>query len=264
MPEELILCPLKSSSKGNSTVICGLNTKILVDCGISGKTLECCLAEIGISPTELDAILVTHEHSDHIKGVGIVSRKYNIPIFASRGTWSGMAFAIGKIDEQNQKVVEAESSFYINDIEIKGFPIPHDANEPLGYTFKAGVSKVSIATDMGRITEKALKAIKGSNTVLLEANYDRNLLEIGGYPYELKLRIRSDRGHMCNEDSAEVARLLAESGTSRIILGHLSEENNFPSIAFETVKAAIQGYDVSLSVACCKNIMEFTFNETTV
>ncbi len=245
----LKLWPLKSSSKGNATVIYNTNTKILVDCGISGKILEDCLERVGIDASELDAIVITHEHSDHTKGVGVISRKYKLPVYANIGTWKGMRGAVGKIDEENIRIFETGESFYINDIEIKSFPTPHDAAESVGYVFRCGAESVAIATDMGKISEPVLDIIKGSNTVLLEANYDPLMLDAGRYPYELKRRIRSDIGHLCNDDSGELARALAESGTREIILGHLSEENNFPQIALATVKAALCGMDVCLSVA---------------
>lgn len=264
MTTELMVLPLKSSSKGNATVICSANTKILVDCGISGKALQECLKNAEIAAEELDAIVVTHEHSDHIKGVGVVSRKYGLPVFANSRTWQRMSFAVGKLDEENIRVIETGSSFYINDIEVGTFPIPHDAAEPVGYTFEADGTKAAVATDMGVICDSVFDAVKGSRTVLLEANYDPYLLDIGSYPYELKCRIRGNRGHMCNDDSAEMAKHLAETGTKEIILGHLSEENNFPQIALETVKNALAGFDVKLWVACTENITAFNIHRKVI
>ena len=257
MTAELMVCPLKSSSKGNATVIFSANTKILVDCGISGKVLEECLENVGILGEELNAIVVTHEHTDHTKGVGIISRKHGIPVYATCGTWQGMKTAVGKIAEENVKVFATGDSFYINDIRVTSFPIPHDAAEPVGYTFCTGDAKVAVATDMGIITDSVFEAVKGSNTVLLEANYDPYMLDIGSYPYELKRRIRGELGHLCNDDSAELAKRLSQTGTKKIILGHLSEENNYPQTAFETVRAAVKEFDVSLSVACFENIKAF-------
>ena len=170
MATELMVCPLKSSSKGNATVIFSANTKILVDGGISGKILEECLKNVGISGEELDAVVVTHEHTDHTKGVGVISRKYSLPVYATCGTWQGMKTAVGKIADENVKVFTATDSFYINDIKVTSFPIPHDAAEPVGYTFCTGTAKAAVATDMGIITDRIFEAVKGSNTVLLEAN----------------------------------------------------------------------------------------------
>lgn len=211
-----------------------------MDCGISGKALEECLKTAGISGSTIDAIVITHEHSDHIKGVGIISRKYNIPIYANGPTWQAMKGQLGRIEDENICIFETGSEFYIKDIKIETFKTSHDAAESVGYTFSFMDEKVAVATDMGVITKSVLEAICGSHTALIEANYDQNMLEIGSYPYDLKCRIKGECGHLCNNDTAKLAKLLAESGTERIILGHLSEENNYPPIAFETVRECIK------------------------
>lgn len=236
---ELKLCPLRSSSKGNATIVFDKNTKILVDCGISGKALEECMNAAGVSPEIIDAIVITHEHSDHIKGVGIVSRKYNLPIYANARTWQAMGTQLGKISEENKRVFETGRNFYINDIAVNTFHTSHDAAESVGYIFERNTEKVAIATDMGRLTEEILATICGSHTALIEANYDENMLDIGPYPYELKRRIKGSCGHLCNDVSAQLARFLAENGTEKIILGHLSEENNFPQLALKTVENSL-------------------------
>ncbi len=236
---ELNLCPLRSSSKGNTTIIFNKNTRILVDCGISGKALEQCLAGAGIDGDTIDAIVVTHEHSDHIKGVGVISRKYNIPIFANSKTWQVMKSSIGKIKDENIRIFDTGSEFGINDIKVSTYSISHDAAEPVGYAFEYMGEKVAVATDMGVVTNRVLDKICGSHTALIEANYDLNMLEIGSYPYELKCRIKGEWGHLCNCDCGELAKTLVQSGTKKIILGHLSEENNYPPIAFQTVKECL-------------------------
>ncbi len=245
---ELNLCPLRSSSKGNVAIVFNKNTKILVDCGISGKALEQCLCVAGVELDTIDAIVVTHEHSDHIKGVGIISRKFDIPIFANDGTWNAMRTSLGKIKEENIRVFETGEEFYINDIGVSAYSISHDAAEPVGYTFFYKDEKVAVATDMGIVTENVLSALQGCHTALIEANYDLNMLEIGSYPYELKCRIKGECGHLANSDSGKLAKILAESGTKNIILGHLSEENNYPPIAFETVRECLCGLSTELSV----------------
>lgn len=232
----LKLYPLKSSSKGNSTIISSDRTKILVDCGISCKLLGESLVQLNIDPSDLDAILITHEHSDHTKGVGVVSRKYNLPVYANAATWQAMSTQIGKINDINKQFFVTGESFYINDIKIKSFCTSHDAAEPVGYALETSTSKVAIATDMGVVTDEVLSIITGSDVALIEANYDPKLLEIGTYPYELKKRIKSELGHLCNDDCGALAQLLAESGTKEIILGHLSEDNNFPQLALKTVE----------------------------
>ena len=233
---QLKLCPLRSSSKGNTTIVFNRTTKILVDCGISGKILEECLSSANLPCSSLDGIVITHEHSDHIKGVGVISRKYNIPVFANALTWQAMESQLGKISLENKRIIDVGREFYIKDIKINSFATLHDAAQSVGYVFESDGEKVAVATDMGRVTEAALAAICGSHTALIEANYDKNMLEIGSYPYELKQRIKSDCGHLCNEDSGCFAKALFETGTKNIILGHLSEENNFPLLALKTVE----------------------------
>lgn len=228
-------------------------TKILIDCGVSGKTITDCLNGAGISPDEISAVLITHEHSDHIKGVGIFSRKYNIPIYARRPTWEAMMPALGKIDESNIHIIQSE--FDMGDIRISPFDIPHDAASPVGYVFESGCDRAALATDMGEISDTVFNAIKGCRCVFLESNYDNNMLDMGKYPYELKRRIRSSMGHLCNDDAARFAVELAKSGTREIILGHLSCENNYPALAYHTVKNELTDAgvrvndDVLLSVA---------------
>ncbi len=245
---DLNLCPIRSSSKGNATIIFNKDTRILVDCGISGKALESCLDCAGIGAETIDAILVTHEHSEHIKGVGIISRKYDIPIYANSLTWQAMHGALGKIGEKNIKIFETGAEFYINDIRVLTYKLSHDAADPVGYAFLYNDEKVAIATDTGVVTDTVLNAICGSHTALIEANYDLNMLEIGSYPYDLKCRIKGNCGHLDNCDSAFLAKALSASGTKRIILGHLSEENNYPPIAFETVRCELCGVDTELLV----------------
>lgn len=247
--------PIRSSSKGNAIVVSGQSGKILTDCGISCKQLESGLSAAKINPGEIAGVLITHEHIDHIKGVGIFSRKYNVPIYANRQTWLAMRSVIGKVSEENIKVAETGSEIRIAGICAKSFPIPHDAAEPVGYCFGENGSKAAIATDMGEICETVFSEICGCETVLLEANYDQNMLDIGSYPYKLKRRIKSSSGHLCNTDAGEMAVCLAQSGTKNIILGHLSGENNYPHLAYQTVKNFLDaaGANVNLLVAAREN-----------
>ncbi len=249
------LCSLRSSSKGNSSIVFDNETKILVDCGISGKELSASLEKIGIAPEEIDAIIITHEHSDHTKGVGIVSRKYDIPIYANERTWKAMMPSLGKVKEENIRVFGDLGCFSVGKIHIEAFSIPHDAAQPVGFVFEKNGEKVAVATDMGTMTKEVFEKIKGSRVVLLESNYDLLMLEAGTYPYDLKCRIKGSLGHLCNEDAALVARDLVCSGTKEIILGHISQDNNYPDLVFETTKLCLLshgikvGQDVNLTVA---------------
>ncbi len=249
-----------SGSSGNCTLVCCNKTKILIDCGISGKKVTAYLNDMGINPCELDRILVTHEHIDHTTGVGIMSRKFHIPILASEGTWSGMQ--IGKIDEENRQIFSKPEPMEIGDIKITPFDIPHDAMQPTGFVLEAENKKFAIATDMGHITDKVIENLTGCDGVILESNYDDHMLQTGPYPQMLKDRIAGSNGHLANSDAGKLASYLAKNGTKNIMLGHLSNENNSPEIAFSEVARELDfggieiGKDVLLSVAPRYDISE--------
>lgn len=253
--KKIKMCSLRSSSKGNSTVIYSEKTKILVDCGLNGKTLELCLKDAELEAENLDAMVITHEHTDHIKGVGVIARKYGIPVFATYGTWCAMTKAVGNIPEGCKRVFDENIPFEVGDIKVSAFEIPHDASHPVGYVFEIDGDKVAVVTDIGDMSEQIFERIKGSRIVLLESNYDLFMLEAGTYPYELKRRIKGPLGHLCNDDAALVARDLAMSGTKTVILGHISPENNYPELAYETTKLCLQshgfvvGEDIELFIA---------------
>ena len=252
-----------SGSSGNCTLVCCNKTKILIDCGISGKKVTAYLNDMGISPCEIDRILVTHEHIDHTNGVGILSRKFNIPIIASEGTWAGME--IGKISEENQEIFLKNKSMEIGDFKITPFEIPHDAMQPTGYVIEAENKKFAVATDIGHITNTVTDNLVGCDAVILEANYDEHMLQTGPYPQKLKTRISGSKGHLANKDAGNLATYLAKNGTKHIMLGHLSNENNSPEIAFSEVARELEfggmqpGKDVMLSVAPRYDISENIF-----
>lgn len=249
------LYSLKSGSRGNAALLYSEKNKILIDCGASGKTITTALAEINVAPEELDGIVVTHEHTDHISGIGVMMRKYKIPVWANCNTWEAMRTSVGKIDEGLIRTFKTSESFEIGNIGVISFSIPHDAAEPVGYSFELGGEKISVATDIGELKKELFKAIKGSGTVLLESNHDINMLEIGSYPQALKRRIRGNMGHLSNDDAGKAAEFLVKLGTENILLGHLSEENNYPELALQTVVCALSeagiknGVDVNLAVA---------------
>lgn len=246
---------LKSGSRGNAALLYSGKTKILIDCGASGKAITSALAELDVTPDSLDGVVITHEHSDHISGVGVMMRRYGLPVWANAETWAAMEGQLGKIESSLIKVFKMGDSFEIGDIGISPFSIPHDAANPVGYSFESGGEKISVATDIGELKKDLFAAIRGSKTVLLEANHDVNMLEIGSYPLHLKQRIRGRLGHLSNDDAGVAAKFLVDLGTQNILLGHLSEENNYPSLALQTVKCVLEeaeikvGKDVMLSVA---------------
>lgn len=216
-------------------LICGGGAKLLVDCGISGKAAEAGLRELDTAPEELAGILVTHEHQDHIGGIGVLSRRYGLPIYANEETWAAMEGALGKIAPANRRSFVHTQALEIGGIGVQPFSVPHDAADPVGYCFFGDGKKVAVATDIGMLEEGLFRSLKGSDAVLLEANHDLNMLEMGGYPWPLKQRIRGQRGHLSNDDAGKAAQFLVRMGTRRIMLGHLSQENNYPLLAEQTV-----------------------------
>ena len=233
-------CSLFSGSSGNCLYVGSQNTNILIDAGLSGKRIKGSLDEIGISAKFINGILVTHEHSDHIRGVGIMSRMFNIPIYANNNTWKQMNKSIGKIKEENIKVITSGETFTIGDIEIKSYSTPHDAVDPVGYCFFNDGKKISIATDLGHISDDVLNSIKDSDLILLESNHDVEMLKFGPYPYVLKRRILSDTGHLSNDDAGKTILKLLGDRKMTVILGHLSQQNNFPELAYRTVLSILE------------------------
>jgi phosphoribosyl 1,2-cyclic phosphodiesterase len=222
------------------------NAKILIDAGLPGKNIEKALTDIGQNPSELDAIFVTHEHSDHVKGVGVLSRKYNVPVYANEPTWKAMEKIIGNIKEHNIKIM-SEHHVAIKDLDIISFEIPHDAASAQGYAVYHGKKKVSIATDLGHYSETVRRNIEDADVVLLESNHDVEMLKFGPYPYNLKRRVLSNVGHLSNEDCGKaIADLIDGSRRKRVILGHLSETNNYPELAYQTVITILRERNIDL------------------
>ncbi|MDO4563124.1 MAG: MBL fold metallo-hydrolase [Clostridia bacterium] len=249
------LCSISSGSSGNATFVeCG-GSKLLVDCGISGKALCRELETIGVAPNELRGILVTHEHIDHIKGVGILSRKFNLPIYATVGTWNTMIGVIGEISYDNIHYIEAETPFLVENAFVAPFSTPHDAAESVGFRFEEGRHTLAIATDIGAMSASVYEYIQDADIVLLESNHDIDMLLHGPYPEPLKRRILSSRGHLSNADCALVCRALLNNGTRAIVLAHLSNDNNTADLAFGTVAGEIEkcgakiGSDIDIYVA---------------
>ena len=232
----MVFCSLYSGSSGNSMFITSDRAKILIDAGLPGKKIDEALKAIDEETKNIDGIFITHEHSDHIKGVGVISRKYDIPIYANADTWSAMEGSLGKIKEHNIKVIDKRSVTEIGDLNIKAFNIPHDASGPMGYTVSDGKKNISVATDFGTFTREIYDNVKDSEVILLESNHDVNMLKFGPYPYQLKRRILSEIGHLSNDDCGNAIVELVKCGNNKkIILGHLSNTNNQPDLAYGTV-----------------------------
>ena len=256
-------CSLYSGSSGNSIFIASDNAKVLIDAGLAGKKIDVALKHIGEESSSIDGIFITHEHIDHIKGVGVLSRKYDIPIYANDNTWAVMEKNIGKIKEHNIRIMDRRSSITINDLEIRSFNIPHDAIAPVGYTVSYAGKNASVVTDFGVFTEEIRDNIIDSDIILLESNHDVNMLRMGPYPYKLKLRVLGENGHLSNEDcGSAIVSLLKNDKKKQIVLGHLSGTNNHPDLAYQTVVDVLSangirpGDDVILQLASRHNPSE--------
>ena len=253
---------LFSSSSGNSTLVTDGDTNILVDAGVSANRIVKALECINLDVCEIDAILITHEHSDHIKGVPALSTKYNIPVYANEKTIMSTADLYGSVYERNLKQIEAGKPFTVRGMEVYGFSTPPDSADSMGYTFLSDGGYMSVATDTGHISKSMLNNLSKSEIVLIESNHDVEMLKGGRYPYPLKKRILSDNGHLSNDKCAWLATQLAIWGTKRILLGHLSEHNNTPELAFNTTSKMLAdngiviGRDVLLKVANKSTITE--------
>ena len=238
---EMYFCPLYSGSSGNALFCQYGNTQLLIDAGKSGKTIEDALASIGTDIRDIDGVLITHEHSDHIQGAGVLARKYHLPLYATRETWNAMDGKVGKIPPDRMRFIEAGKDFWLGDIGVSPFSIPHDAADPVGFRLYGGNLSISTATDLGFFSAEVFSRIAGSTLVLLESNHDPDMLKANPhYSAALKARILGDHGHLSNGACAEALLRLVGAGTADIILGHLSGENNTPTLARRVSAAALE------------------------
>lgn len=228
-------CSLYSGSSGNSLFLESENTKLLVDAGVSSKKIEEALANLEIDPTSIDGILITHEHSDHVQGLGTFAKKFNLPVFVNEKTLDAMPKQKEKISEKNIKLFNINEKFEIGDLKVKPFSIPHDAANPCGFNIFKDDKKISIATDIGHMTNGILKNLEDSIFIMLESNYDPEVLKYSKYPYQLKTRIAGPDGHLSNELAGKTISYLLNSGLKQAVLGHLSKQSNFPELAYKTV-----------------------------
>lgn len=251
--------PLFSSSSGNATFVNAGGTNILIDAGITGAMLCDALCSLGKRPESIEAILVTHEHTDHVKGVGVFSRKFDVPVYANAKTWEAMAKKVGNISEKNIRVID-KSEFYIGNVCAAPFSLSHDAVDPVGYAVMAGNKKIGVLTDTGKVTREMLSILEGASVVLLESNHDIEMLQSGMYPYYLKKRILSTKGHLSNIDAGSISIELLKKGVRGILLGHISSQNNHKQLAYDTVSQILEnagakvGKDVALMAARRKSV----------
>ena len=244
-------CNLFSGSSGNSTYVETPTTKLLIDAGVTCQRIAKALESLGSSLADINGILISHEHSDHIKGIEVIAKKFNVPIYATSKTWDAMSKL--KINEDLKCCFTPEKEFTIGDISVLPFSITHDAADPCAFSLFNGTKKITIATDIGHLDDELMQKMYASDILLIESNYDRDTLLCGPYPYMLKKRIQSDVGHLSNEMTGKAVKALHENGVNNIILGHLSKENNFPELAYQTtlneLKCCSCDIPFSLSVA---------------
>lgn len=262
------LCSIASGSSGNCIYVGSEATHLLVDVGISGKKTESGLRELGLTGRDIDGILITHEHADHIQGLGIMARKFEIPIYATAGTIGAMksCSGLGNVDEGLFHEVREDVKFILKDLTINPMRISHDAAQPVGYRISYGRRKVAVCTDLGVYNDYTVECLKGMDALLLEANHDVNMLQVGPYPYPLKQRILGERGHLSNEASGKLLCRILHDNLKAIVLSHLSKENNLPELAYETVRAEVtmselpyKGGDFPLYVAKRSEVSEVIY-----
>ncbi len=242
---ELRFSPLFSGSSGNSVFVSYGDTNILIDAGVSCRRIEKELRLVNVEPESVSSVLITHEHSDHIKGAGLFARKYGCEIYATHGTWDAMRPKLGVSLPEFEREIEPDTDFFIGELNVRPFSTPHDAADPVGYVITAPTgASLALATDMGFPRKSCVSAIAGAHAVILEFNYDEGMLMAGRYPYELKRRIKSRSGHLSNDDGADIAAELVRDGASCLVLAHLSKENNLPELALQRCKLRLDEEDL--------------------
>lgn len=252
------LASISSGSKGNCILIENKNTSILVDAGISKKRIEEGLTYFERAPQDINGIVITHEHSDHIKGLGVFLRKYHIPVYATEKTIRYILnnSSLGEMDSDLFNVIVPERNFSIKDIELYPIHISHDAADPVCYRFFSDNKSCAVVTDLGIYEHNLVGNLQNLDTVLIESNHDINMLQTGPYPYSLKQRIWGEKGHLSNEACGRLINEILCEKLKNIVLGHLSQENNYPELAYEAVRNEInmgptdfRANDINIKVA---------------
>lgn len=231
---------LSSGSTGNATVVTNGDSRVLIDAGFSCKRMEQLMEERGMTFADLDAIVVTHEHSDHIKGLGPLSRKHNLPIYANEKTWEQLDKQLGAIAEGNRRIMETGSSLDVGSLKVESYGISHDAAEPVAYNFYNGEEKLAVATDLGYLSGKVKEKLIDSDAMILESNHDVEMLRVGSYPWNIKRRILSDIGHLSNDACGDGLTELLGGKTKRVYLAHLSRNHNMTDLARMTVSGILE------------------------
>lgn len=250
--DRLRFCVLGSGSKGNATYVEAGGTRLLIDAGFSGRELEARLAALGVEAAELSAILISHEHSDHLRGAAVLARRYHLPLYLNGATCRAAGPDLTKKTIINE--FATGSAFLCGNIQVHPFAVSHDAAEPVGFLLKAGGRLLGHCTDLGAVSRLVATRLRGCDALVLECNHDPEMLQAGPYPPALKQRVRSRHGHLANHEAAALLADLLHAGLRHVVLSHLSETNNTPELAEAAVKAAFNGRPAAtlpqLTVAC--------------
>ena len=235
------LCSIASGSSGNCICVGSDECHVLIDAGISGKRIEKGLNSLDLKTEEMQGILITHEHIDHIAGLGVLARRYGIPMYATAGTMDAILHtkSVGKIDESLFREIEPGVDFIIGDLTFEPIGISHDAVSPVAYKIKQPGKSMAVMTDLGVYTDEIVEKLQKLDVLLLEANHDVHMLQVGSYPYLLKQRILGERGHLSNEHCGQLLGKVLHDDFNTVFLGHLSLENNYPELAYETVRLEV-------------------------
>ncbi len=234
----ITLSVLASGSRGNSTYVATERVRLLVDGGLSARELERRLLSIGASPKELNGIVVTHEHVDHVRGVGTLSRRYNLPVYLNKQTHQHLPDSVGRLDQKEEFVTGR--SFSIEDLTIHPFAISHDGVDPVGFTLANGSVKIGVCTDLGAATKLVYRHLEYCSVLILEANHDMEMLKNGPYPWPVKQRIKSRVGHLSNEQSVDVLSRVFSENLQEVVLAHMSETNNSAKMVLNTFHGMLE------------------------
>ncbi|MBL0713366.1 MAG: MBL fold metallo-hydrolase [Desulfosarcina sp.] len=241
------LCVLASCSRGNSVYLASGDCALLIDAGLSGREIERRFQQQNLNPHHLTAILVTHEHSDHIRGVGVLARRFNLPVYMTAPTHQASREIIGRLPACHY--FQPGTDFTLANFRVHPFALSHDAVDPVGFTFSHNGSRIGMATDLGIATGLVEERLRGCDLLFVEANHDTDMLAAGPYPWHLKQRIRSRHGHLSNTETGTLLRKLAHRNLRQIVLGHLSETNNSPQVAYKTVQEALAAFPIPITTA---------------
>ncbi len=240
------ICVLGSGSRGNCTLVESGGTAVLIDAGFSGVEIRRRLERIGRSLESIKAVLVTHEHNDHISGAGVLSRQAQIPVYANNATYRATGSRLGKLHALNE--FGTGEPFTLDDLHVHPFAISHDTADPVGFVVSDGSFSFGHCTDTGKITTLIEYHLRGCDALVLESNHDPRMLKDGPYPLYLQQRVRSNRGHLANEDAARFLQKMTSGKLRNVVLAHLSETNNMPDLALQSVKKSLDGHGKHIRV----------------